>query len=40
MDFGQILSDVPAAHDLTADRRQLPAVSTEAFVIVRDGREF
>jgi len=40
MDFGRILSDVPATHDLTVDRRRFPAVSTEAFVIVRGGGEF
>jgi len=40
MDFGRILSDVLATYDLTVDRRRLPAVSTEAFVIVRHGGKF
>jgi len=40
MDFGRILSEVLATYDLTVDRRRLPAISTEAFVVVRDGGEF
>ena len=40
MDFGRILSDVPATHDLTVDHWRLPAISSEAFVIVRGGGEF
>jgi CBS domain-containing protein len=39
-DSGSELADVLATRNLTIDHRQLPAISSEAFVIVRDGGEF
>ncbi len=39
-DSGTELADVLATRNLTVDHRQLPAISSEAFVIVRDGGEF
>ena len=39
-DSGSELADVLATRNLTIDHRQLPAISSEAFVIVRDDGEF
>jgi len=39
-DSGNELADVLATRNLTIDHRQLPAISSEAFVIVRDDGEF
>jgi CBS domain-containing protein len=39
-DTGSELADVLATRNLTVDHRQLPAISSGAFVIIRDGGEF
>ena len=39
-DTGSELTDVLATRNLAVDHRRLPAISSEAFVIIRDGGEF
>ncbi len=39
-DTGSELGDVLATRNLTIDHRELPAISSEAFVVIRDGGEF
>ena len=39
-DSGEALGEALATRNLTIDHRQLPPISSEAFVVVRDGGEF